>query len=305
MRQALGKGIGALIPSASARTTADTGSATRSQAPAEPSGGVREIPVAVISVNPRQPRDVFDEGSLGELAASIAQHGLLQPILVRALAADRFELIAGERRLRAAKLAGLASIPALVRDAREEQSLLLAIVENVQRADLSPLEEARAYRELADDFALTQEEIAGRVGKSRPAIANTLRLLTLPEEVQTDIAAGRLSAGHARALLALDSDSARVTLAREIARRRMSVRETETAVTKAKPRPAAGSSSDPDLRRLESDLSRALGTRVSIRARRGGVGTVEMTFYSDDDLARLADLLLAAGGQPLGRTAHP
>lgn len=304
MRQALGKGIGALIPAAGPRGGAAAAPATDRARGGERSGLVREIPLSAIAVNPHQPRETFDEAALAELASSIATHGVLQPILVRATGAEAFELIAGERRLRAARIAGLGAIPALVREADANDSLVLAIVENIQRAELSALEEARAYRHLVDDFALTQEEVAARVGKSRPAVANTLRLLTLPDSVQADLAAGRISAGHARALLTLDGDTAKATLAREVVQRRLSVRDTEAAAQRAR----AGSVAppvphDPDVRRLAEDLSRALGTKVSIHCGREG-GRVEIAFYSDDDLARLGDLLLAAGRGGAPRAAR-
>jgi len=291
MRQALGKGIGALIPSNPPRREP---APREDPYPAAASGPVVElVPVGSITPNPRQPRTQFDDASLAELSRSIADQGVLQPILVRRLAAGRFELIAGERRLRAARLAGLAEIPALVKEANDHQSLVLAIVENVQRADLSPLEEAQAYQSLIEEYDLTQDEVAKRIGKSRPAISNTLRLLQLPEEIRAEIAAGRLTAGHARALLALDHASAQTTLAREVISRRLSVRDTEKAAAQARPRQAPAPS-DPDVKRIETDLSRALGTKVTIHQARSGSGIkghIAIDYYSNDDLARLAALL--------------
>lgn len=295
MRQALGKGIGALIPSAPARPRESIAQPAAPEEPREADGLVQQIPVDWIAANPRQPRDQFEESALGELARSIATHGVLQPILVRALEEGRFELIAGERRLRAARQANLSTIPALVRQANDDESLVLAIVENIQRAELSPLEEARAFRALIDDFSLTQEEAARRVGKSRPAVANALRLLALPEDVQVELAAGRITAGHARALLGLESDAAKVTLAREIVQRKLSVRDTEGAVTRAVSPKHAATSGDPDVRRIEEDLMRALGTKAAIHTGKNGAGRIEISFYSNDELARLADLLLAPG----------
>jgi ParB family chromosome partitioning protein len=301
MRQALGKGIGALIPSASRPSEP-------SPPAGPPAGSTRSLPVSSIDTNPRQPRTHFDEDSLSDLVRSVTERGVIQPILVRALGNDRFELIAGERRLRAARLAGLSEIPALIKDASDDESLVLAIVENVQRADLGPLEEAHAYRALLEEFSLRQEDVARRVGKSRPAIANSLRLLQLPQSVQAELAAGRLSAGHARALLSLDSDRARETLAREIVQRQLSVRDAEKAAgaraaqAKAKPKPPA--THDADVRRLESDLSRALGTKVSIHPGKSGAGHLQIAYFSDDDLGRVADLLIAAGRRPAHRTAR-
>lgn len=305
MRQALGKGIGALIPSAAGRVRTQM-TETRGEAAVPDRAVVREIPIAAVGANPRQPRQAFSPEALSELARSIAEHGVLQPILVRAVDSARYELIAGERRLRAARLAGRETVPAVIKQTTDDQSLILAIVENIQRADLSPLEEARGYQELVQAFSLTQEEVAARVGKSRPAVANTLRLLHLPKEVQAELAAGRITAGHARALLALDGDRARIALTREVVQRRLSVRDTELAVTRAKEPPL--SRRDPDVRRMEAELARALGTKVSIHLSRsaGSPGRVEIAFFSDDDLGRLVDLLLAAPTRlPSATTARP
>jgi len=292
MRQALGKGIGALIPSAPPRPQAESAEGGPGSG-AQPGtrGFGREIPVDSIVANPRQPRAHFDPEAIAELAESIRTHGVLQPILVRSLENGRYELIAGERRLRASRAVGIATIPALVKQTAEDDSLVLAIVENVQRAQLSALEEARAYRALLDDFGLTQDAVATRVGKSRPAVANSMRLLLLPDEIQLELEKGNLTPGHARALLALDGDTARTTLGREVVQRRLSVRQTEAAV---KDSAAAGKSprrGDPDLARMESDLGRLLGSKVGIHSGKDGAGKVEIAFYSDDDLARLIDLL--------------
>ena len=299
MRQALGKGIGALIPKSQAQAPA-----------ASPEGGataasalVREIPVDAVVANPRQPRERFDAEAIAELTESIRVHGVLQPILVRALAAGGFELIAGERRLRASRAAGLDKVPALVKQTADDDSLVLAIVENVQRSQLSPLEEARAYRALLEDFGLTQDEVAGRVGRSRPAVANSMRLLQLPEEVQAELERGAITAGHARALLGLDSDAAMKTLGRDIVRRKLSVRDAEAAVKRTSATGRKPSRRDPDVARLEADLGRVLGSKVSIRLGKKGSGTLEIAFYSDDDLARLADLLSTVR-RPMSRSAR-
>ena len=291
MRKALGKGIGALIPTAPPRRPAPrTEPASPPAADAPQRGVVQEIPVDAIGVNPRQPRARFDDQAIEDLASSIRDRGVLQPILVRTLAPDRYELIAGERRLRASRLAGLDRIPALVKEANDSESLVLAIVENVLRADLTALEEARAYQALMAEFSLTQDEVARRVGKSRPAITNTLRLLQLPAEAQRDLEEGRITAGHARALLAAPTEAARTALGREIVTRGLTVRDAEKAVARTRAKPATVG--DPDVRRLESDLSRALGTKVSIHSGKEGKGTVEIAFFSHDDLARLAAQLL-------------
>lgn len=299
MRQALGKGIGALIPKSPPRAAEAEGVQDAALGAA---GFVREIEVAAIVANPRQPREHFDADAIAELTESIRVHGVLQPILVRALP-DGYELIAGERRLRSARAAGLAKIPALVKQTADDDSLVLAIVENVQRSQLSPLEEARAYRALLDDFGLTQDEVATRVGRSRPTVANAMRLLQLPEEVQAELERGTITAGHARALLGLGSDAAMKTLGREIVRERLSVRDTEAAVKKTGGAPRKTPRRDPDVVRLESDLGRALGTRVSIRLGKKGKGSLEIAFYSDDDLARLAEMLSAIR-KPLSKSAR-
>jgi ParB family chromosome partitioning protein len=288
MRKALGKGIGALIPGAPARRPTPDAAAE----PVAVAGNIQEVPVDAIGLNPRQPRTRFDEEALAELAASIKERGVLQPILLRAAGKERYELIAGERRLRASRLAGLERIPALVKEANDSESLVLAIVENVLRADLSALEEARAYQALMDEFSLTQDEVAKRIGKSRPAITNTLRLLQLPEDTQRELAEGRITAGHARALLAIASPAARTALTREIVARGLSVRDAEKAAARTKAK--SPGAPDPDVRRLESDMSRALGTKVAVRPGKDGAGTVEIAYFSHDDLARVA-------GQIVGR----
>lgn len=314
MRQALGKGIGALIPNAPSRTLGTGkplagGAAAAATAPAraaapepppapeppkETAARVRMLAVTDVVPNPRQPRTVFNEEALEDLTRSVAEQGVLQPILVRTGRGGKFELIAGERRWRASQRAGLAEIPALVREFADEESLVVALVENVQRDDLGPIEEAKAFRALIEEFVLTQEEVAERVGKSRPAVANSLRLLNLPDAAQAELEAGRITAGHARALLGIESDQARETLTREIVTRKLSVRDAEKAARAT--RPASGRTRrDPDVVRLEEDLSRSLGTRVSIDVRDSGKGKLEVSFFSNDDLARLADLLLAAG----------
>lgn len=312
MRRALGKGIGALIPTAGTRgstdglPTASGAAAAVATAPAtvaesDPQDQVRSISIERIVPNPRQPRTLFTEEHLEDLTRSIREQGVLQPILVRTGTNGTYELIAGERRWRASQRAGKTEIPALVREFADEESLVVALVENVQRADLGPIEEARAFRALIAEFALTQEEVSDRVGKSRSAIANTLRLLNLPESTQTEITAGRISAGHARAILALESEQAREALTAEILRRNLSVRDTEKAAKTARGT-KTGQRRDPDVVRLEEDLSRTLGTKVGIQLRGdAGKGRVEIAFFSNDDLGRLSDILLAAGrrAQPL------
>jgi ParB family chromosome partitioning protein len=273
-RKALGKGLGALLP--------DPDDA----AP----GAAQELELARVDPNPYQPRSVFREEEIEELAASIRQSGLLQPIVVRPRGA-RYEIVAGERRFRATQRLGLDRVPALVRDVGDAQMLELALVENLQRQDLLPLEEAQAYGRLHAEFRLTQEEIAQKVGKQRATVANALRLLKLPDAVKQLLTERKIDAGHARALLALDADEAQVRLAREAARRGLSVREVErrVAVAKAPKKPAARR--DPNTRAAEERLRQALGTRVEI-ARRGRGGQLRLRFEGEAELQRLFELLL-------------
>ncbi len=278
LRGGLGRGLEALIPRGA--------------------GGLQEIDIERISPNPRQPRQRMDPGALEELASSIRQHGLLEPLLV-ARAEAGYTLIAGERRWRAAKMAGLTSVPALVKDASAESTLELALVENLQRADLTPLEEANAYRLLVDEFGLTQEQVAGRVGRSRVSVTNRLRLLSLPPRARELLSEGSITEGHARALLGCADPGMLDGLAARVAERQLSVRETEELVRRAAvPSSEArapglrGGNAEPGTRNLvEEELQRVLGTRVQIhRSRRGGRLIVH--YYSDDQLAGIIEALL-------------
>ena len=278
-RRGLGRGLGALIPSVPA-TMAE-----------ERSGDGSSAPIASIRPNPQQPREGFSEEALEELTASIRENGLLQPLLVRR-SNGGYELIAGERRLRAARRAGLDHVPVTVREADDRQSLELALIENLQREDLNAMEEARAYRRLGDEFGLSQEEIARRVGKQRSTVANTLRLLLLPDDIQSQIENGTLSAGHARSLLGLESSSDQRDTARKVVDRGLSVRETEQLV---RSHARASLPEDADLRALESELTRALGTRVRIRPGRKGGGRIEIEYYSDEELTGLVHRFVEDG----------
>jgi ParB family chromosome partitioning protein len=275
----LGRGLDALIPRA----------AVTSEVP--------EIPVERIARNPLQPRSRFDEAETAELAASIAMHGVLQPIVVRAAADGGYELIAGERRLRAARLAGLTHIPAVVRDSAEGEQLELALVENLQRQDLNAIEEAGAYRELVDRFALSHEEVARKVGKSRVAVSNALRLLDLTPETREAIADGRISEGHGRALAALSVPELQRAALQIVIERHLSVRQTEELVRRkrdATPARRAGAISE-DLADLEAQLRGLLATRVGIvRTRRGGRLVID--FYSDEELDRLHAIIARGVG---------
>lgn len=278
MRKALGRGLDALIPGAGrATSTTEVGS----------DATTTDLLVAIdkIRPNPRQPRVQFDEGALSELVSSIRAQGVLQPLLVRRLPDGDYELIAGERRLRAAERAGLTHVPVFARDTSDVESLEMALVENLQRDDLSPLEEASAYQRLIHEYGHTQEEVAERVGKSRPAVANALRLLRLPESIKHDLARGRLTAGHARVLLSIDDADAQVRAAKQIQARQMSVRDAEqlAAARKGGSHPIAR---DPNRTALERQLSTALGTRVRITPKGRG-GRIEIEFYSQEELQGL------------------
>src|SRR6266704_1983494 len=263
-----------------------------------PAAAPSELTVAIHEIvpNPEQPRRHFDDEALGQLADSIRRHGLLQPLVVRHIA-GRYELIAGERRLRAATRAGLARVPVIVREARAEDRLELALIENVQRENLTALEEAEAYRQLLDQHGLTQDELAERVGKSRPAITNTLRLLGLPDAVKAQLESGELTAGHARAVLAIEGMAEQVSFAREIVTRRLTKSETERLAATRRARqgkqPAAGRPTDLHLRGLAEEFTRGLGTRVRITRHPRG-GSIEIEFYSDAELDRLIDRLRQA-----------
>jgi len=247
------------------------------------------IPVSAIRRNPYQPRRTFDDDQMRQLTESIAQHGVLQPILVTETAAG-YQLIAGERRLRAAELAGLIVIPAVVRSADQQSQLAMALVENLQRADLNAMDEAAAFRQLMTEFGLTQEEVAVRVGRSRPAIANTLRLLALASSVQVAVSEGRISEGHARALASLDDHAAQVQALGAVEAGGLSVRQTEQLVrrlTAVSSRSTdAAVDGDPDLERMANGLREALGTRVTLAATSKG-GRMTITWFDDDDLERL------------------
>jgi ParB family chromosome partitioning protein len=253
-------------------------------------------PVEEIHPSPHQPRQHFPEGTLEELAQSIREKGLIQPVIVRRSAEGSYELIAGERRWRAAQKAGLTEVPAIVRDADEEEVLELALVENLQREDLNPVEEAQAYRLLLDRTGLSQEALAGRIGKSRVAVANALRLLTLPPEALEALRDGSITPGHARAILSCSGDEARRDLLRHILRRGLSVREAEQLARRPAAVPEPRPPKDPNVRDLEARLARRLGTRVTLQpGRRRGAGSIRIDYRSLDDLDRLLSLLEPPG----------
>jgi len=284
-RKALGKGINALIPDFEIGVPQSGG--------VGPGSGPAEILIDDIVPNKLQPRKYFDDEKLEELVLSIQEKGVLQPVIVQKGKGNHYELIVGERRWRASKKAGLKKIPAVIRDVSNAESLEIAIIENIHRHDLNPIEEAEAYSQLANEFGLTQEKLAKRVGKNRVSIANTLRLLKLPKGVQEDMIAGRFSMGHARALLGLESVKDIEALRREIQKKDMNVRQTEERVRQLKTSPARKApekKKDIFLKNLETDLGRKLGTKVEIIPLQKG-GKVVITYYSDDDLERIRGMM--------------
>lgn len=286
----LGKGLGALLGE------------YMSEGESPPDGEVRRIPLDAIVANPLQPRQEFSEAELSELIASIRENGLLQPLVVRPSprSPTRFELVAGERRFRSLQALEWPDAPAMVRDVDDETLLVLALVENLQREALNPLEEAEGFQSLIDRFALTQEEVARAVGKSRSAVANTLRLLGLPHSVRRMVASGELTQGHARALLAIEDPVQMATLAKEAQRKGWSVREMERRARSHKkgargrpgPTPSGSAGTDPVIRALEASLQERLATRVVIRGgQKRGKGVIEIPFLGSQDFERIFALI--------------
>lgn len=286
----LGKGLGALLGE----------NAVESVRSEDAAPGVRHVPVSSIRPNRYQPRHTFRDEAIAGLAASIAQKGVLQPLIVTPHGDGGWELVSGERRWRAAQKVGLATVPVVVRDVEERDLLEIALIENLQREDLDPVEEAMGYRQLLDTFEATQADLAERIGKSRPAIANALRLLDLPETVLEQIREGTLSAGHGRAMLGLEDRSGIVDLARRAVEGGWSVRQVERRVRKENHADSGEkkdetTSQDLERSRLEEDLQRVLGTRVRVHADRSGKGRLEIAFYSPDDLERIVARLRGEG----------
>jgi ParB family chromosome partitioning protein len=271
----LGRGLGALIP--------------------QSFSGLREIPVDAIRPNPSQPRTHFDATELEELAQSIREHGVLQPVLVSQDEDGTFVLITGERRWRAVKLAGLPSVPALVKEATPRASLEMALVENIQRRDLNPLEEAHAYRQLLEEHGLTQEQLGQRIGKSRVAVTNTLRLLHLPEAVRQALANGEITEGHARAILTANTEAKRILVLQKVLAQHLSVRDTEALARElnnvGSEAPDDAAPPDPDVERLEEAFRQALGTRVRLVKGRNG-GRLIIHFFSDDELQGIYEAIV-------------
>jgi ParB family transcriptional regulator, chromosome partitioning protein len=272
-RRALGRGLDALIP-------------------VEAGSGLREVPVGSIQPNPQQPRQRFERGALEDLAQSIRDHGVVQPLVVSDIGDERYQLIVGERRWQASKLAGLQKVPVVVKDVSDRQSLELALIENLQRADLNPLEEAAAYQRLMQDFGLTQQEVGQQVGKSRVAVTNTMRLLVLPEVAKRAVIEERITEGHARALLSLSDKQSQMAVLERIERDDLTVRQTEELVRQLleprKPRPVHDRA--PEIEAVEDELRRALGTKVSLHHGKRG-GRIVIEYYSDDEFQGLYDRL--------------
>ncbi|MDO3378222.1 ParB/RepB/Spo0J family partition protein [Geoalkalibacter halelectricus] len=283
-RPALGRGMGALLGSAAS----------------PPERKYFHCPLEELRPHAGQPRKSFNDAKMEELVASIREKGIIQPLVVRRQE-DHYQIIAGERRWRAAQKAGLTEVPVVIQDVSEDWALEMALIENIQREDLNPIEEAEAYRNLVSNFDLTQEEVARRVGKDRSSVANAMRLLRLPEAVRGDLLANRLSMGHARALLALDSDEDILEANQELQRKNLSVREVEALVKRIKsfgltpPKTARGNATDPQLEKLAEGLKEVLGARVRIAAQGKKGGRIEISYQSAEDLQRLTGLLGLSG----------
>jgi ParB family chromosome partitioning protein len=293
----LGRGLGALIPQRPggdahlppAHVPYEATPAAQVEATIfDPASTVAHIPVHEIDPNPHQPRVHFDHGDLEDLVGSIKEHGIIQPLVVTKKADGRYELIAGERRLRASKIAGLQEVPALIRSATEQQKTELAIIENVQRADLNPIEEAKAYLRLSTEFGLTQDQVGERVGKSRPQVANIIRLLQLPDSIQHALMQKRISTSNARTLLSLSSDEERMRLFEQMLQGNFTVRQTEARVS----HPRRTQNIDPNLMELENQLRSKLGVKVTVKRDPRGEGEVRIRFLNDEDLQSIQSKIL-------------
>lgn len=292
-RKVLGRGLETLLPSRQAPHPISHAGAAPAQATHPPGEAVRQIPVELVDRNPYQTRGHIDEPALDELAASIRALGVLQPVTVRPVPDGRFQLIAGERRWLASQRAGKAAVPAIVRHVSNEQAIEMTIIENLQREDLNPVEQARAFERLSREFGLTQEQMAQRTGKDRSSVANFLRLLKLPAEVQAMIEKNQISFGHAKALMGLDSPDAMQKLAQRVAALSLSVRQTEQAVTNLIHPPEKVEKArvvDPNVKEAEKELERSLGVRVTITDRKGR-GKILLEYASLEDFDRIVEAL--------------
>ena len=292
-RSGLGRGLDALF--ADAVPVSDSAE-KKQEKPAAAADAVQYINIHDIMPNANQPRKTFSEEKIDELSKSIKEHGIIQPIVVRKKG-ESYEIVAGERRWRAARKAELTQVPCLIRELTDEQNMLIAIIENMQREDLNPVEEAEGLNQMITTFGMTQEQVSKSVGKSRPYIANSLRLLKLPEYIKNEMAEGRLSAAHGRTLITVESEDVRKALCDKIIREGLSVRETERLVSaqgKGKKKRPAAKVKNPDVARVESELKDALGTRVSI-VQNGKKGKLEIEYFSREELDRLIELLKKLG----------
>jgi ParB family transcriptional regulator, chromosome partitioning protein len=301
-KKVLGRGLGAFFPEYEDGDKPDSDPSSENVNPAIPvdpalkANIVLEIPVAHIRANPNQPRKEFRDESLDELADSIKKHGLIQPITVRYLGEKRFELISGERRLRAGKLAGLETIPGYIREADDDDILTLAIIENIQREDLTPLEVAMGYQRMMDELGLTQMEVAEKVGKNRTTVTNMVRLLNLPDFIQAALRDEKISTGHARTLINLKNESAQKKLLTKIISQSLSVREVEELVRnldkknkQKRKQKSSEKKEDPFLNEISERLKRTLSTKVDVKKKNDG-GEIRISYYSDDDLERILQL---------------
>lgn len=291
---ALGKGLGSLIPTKKSSPVEEMSSpvvsvSTSAEKKEHSQDKVWHIPLSEITPNPDQPRKHFSHSDLEDLIASVKTHGVLQPILVSEKSSGGYELIAGERRFRASEMAGVATIPALIKKTNDQERLEIALIENIQRQNLNPIEEAFAFKRLIDEFDLTQEDVAARVGKSRPAVANTIRLLDLPEVIQRALMDGTLSAGKARAILSLRSREEQLAMFESITGEKMSVRDVESAVARHGQISRKGSvRKDPHLMEVEKNLEEKFGTRVRI-TQKGERGTIVIEYYSKEELKKIVE----------------
>jgi len=296
----LGRGLGALIPpdsggtfssdDASASKKEDRASKAASVAPedSKPQGTYRQVSVAEIVANPQQPRRHFDHTALEDLVTSIQERGIIQPLVVTELPNGTYELIAGERRLRASRIAGLKTVPCIVRSASEQDKLEIALIENIQRHDLNPIEEAIAYNRLMEEFSMTQDDVGQKVGKSRPQVANIVRLLQLPEDIQQALIDRKINASNARTLLSLSSEEERMNLFHAMLAGNFTVRQTESRV----PHPRRSRETDPNILDHERKLREALGHRVDVKPGRSGGGEIRIYFHSDEELRDVASKIL-------------
>lgn len=286
----LGRGLGALLPKQKPATKpAASSPAPKDAAP----GGLLSLDPQDIVANPSQPRQSFSEKAIGELASSIKEYGILEPLLVCPAVDGKYELIAGERRLRAAREAGLGQVPAIVHEAEGQRRLEIALVENIQRKDLNPVEEALAYQELMEEFSLTQEQVAKRVGKSRPAVANTLRILSLPQKILDAISQEKISEGHARAIAALETEAEQMELFKRITSAKLNVRDAEEYVQSYKRQRKGGTpAKDPEIVEQQRVLEEKFSTRVKIQKRKGK-GKISIEFYSEEEFSNIMGEMLS------------